>query len=143
MKKNMINKTSARVLALILFIVFISISLLSDSMKADAYSNLPGIDLLVKQNSASSPLKILEITNDPNDADIGFYVNGQEPFGVTSDGNPIDYKTMLQNCTVSGESDGGKAAREKKVYEYLNEYSPFITKNTDSDFSSFQHIHPD
>ena len=121
-----IKRPITKIMVLAVLTVIISISFLSDTMKADAYSRFPGVDLLITQNSAVSPFRILEITADKNTADIGFYIDGQEPFGVNLDGSPMSYQDMLLNTAYSGVTDGGAAARQTAVNTYLTRYQDLI-----------------
>lgn len=41
---------------------------------------MPGIEQIVKDTSEEKPFKILEIVDDTNEAEIGYYVSGQEPY---------------------------------------------------------------
>ena len=40
---------------------------------------MPGIETIVKDNSKDKPFRILELTDNSEDAEIGYYISGQEP----------------------------------------------------------------
>ena len=56
-------------------------ALLQTSVSVQASSAMmPGIEEIVSEASADKPFKILEIVDDTQDAEIGYYVSGQEPY---------------------------------------------------------------
>ncbi|MGI8254933.1 DUF5057 domain-containing protein [Blautia difficilis] len=56
-------------------------ALLQTSVSVQAsYAMMPGIEQIVKDTSEEKPFKILEIVDDTNEAEIGYYVSGQEPY---------------------------------------------------------------
>ena len=56
-------------------------ALLQTSVSVQAsYAMMPGIEQIVKDTSEKKPFKILEIVDDTNEAEIGYYVSGQEPY---------------------------------------------------------------
>ena len=55
--------------------------LLQTSVSVQASSAMmPGIEEIVSEASADKPFKILEIVDNTQDAEIGYYVSGQEPY---------------------------------------------------------------
>ena len=55
--------------------------LLQTSVSVQAsYAMMPGIEQIVKDTSEEKPFKILEIVDNTNEAEIGYYVSGQEPY---------------------------------------------------------------
>ena len=44
-----------------------------------AMEKMPGIETIVKDNSKDKPFRILELTDNSEDAEIGYYISGQEP----------------------------------------------------------------
>lgn len=56
-------------------------ALLQTSVSVQAsYAMMPGIEQIVKDTSEEKPFKILEIVDDTSEAEIGYYVSGQEPY---------------------------------------------------------------
>ena len=40
---------------------------------------MPGIETIVDENSSEKPFRILELVSNSEDAELGYYVSGQEP----------------------------------------------------------------
>ena len=56
-------------------------ALLHTSVSVQASSAMmPGIETIVNETSQAEPFQILEIVDDTKDAEIGYYVSGQEPY---------------------------------------------------------------
>lgn len=56
-------------------------ALLQTSVSVQAsYAMMPGIEQIVKDTSEEKPFKILEIVDNTNESEIGYYVSGQEPY---------------------------------------------------------------
>lgn len=56
-------------------------ALLHTSVSVQASSAMmPGIETIVSETSKAEPFRILEIVDDTKDAEIGYYVSGQEPY---------------------------------------------------------------
>ena len=56
-------------------------ALLQTSVSVQAsYAMMPGIEQIVKDTSEEKPFKILEIVDNTSEAEIGYYVSGQEPY---------------------------------------------------------------
>lgn len=56
-------------------------ALLHTSVSVQASSAMmPGIETIVSETSQAEPFRILEIVDDTKDAEIGYYVSGQEPY---------------------------------------------------------------
>lgn len=74
--KNIIFSTTAVGLASVLAVG----TLLHTSVSVAASSAMmPGIETIVSNTTKEDPLKILEIVDNKNEAEIGYYVSGQEP----------------------------------------------------------------
>ena len=55
-------------------------AVLQTSLSVEASTpKMPGIETIVKENTGTKPFRILELVNDSADAEIGYYVSGQEP----------------------------------------------------------------
>lgn len=56
-------------------------ALLHTSVSVQASSAMmPGIETIVSETSQEEPFRILEIVDDTKDAEIGYYISGQEPY---------------------------------------------------------------
>ena len=55
-------------------------AILQTSLSVEASTaKMPGIETIVKENTGTKPFRILELVNNSADAEIGYYVSGQEP----------------------------------------------------------------
>ena len=56
-------------------------ALLQSSVSVQASpAMMPGIEQIVNDTTAEKPFKILEIVDNTSEAEIGYYVSGQEPY---------------------------------------------------------------
>lgn len=56
-------------------------TLIQTSLSVQASAEMmPGIETIVDENSSEKPFRILELVNNSTDAEIGYYVSGQEPY---------------------------------------------------------------
>ena len=53
---------------------------LQTTMSVQAATAMPGIETIVKDNSEDKPFRILELVDNSADAEIGYYISGQEPY---------------------------------------------------------------
>ena len=53
--------------------------LLQTTMSVQAATAMPGIETIIKDNSEDQPFRILELVENSADAEMGYYVSGQEP----------------------------------------------------------------
>ena len=75
------KKVAASGIAVVLAGVLGVGALLQTSVSVQASSAMmPGIEEIVSEASADKPFKILEIVDNTQDAEIGYYVSGQEPY---------------------------------------------------------------
>ena len=54
--------------------------LLQTTMSVQAATAMPGIETIIKDNSEDKPFRILELVDNSADAEIGYYISGQEPY---------------------------------------------------------------
>ena len=55
-------------------------ALLQTVLSVQASSDMmPGIEQIVSENTEDEPFRILELVNNSEDAEIGYYISGQEP----------------------------------------------------------------
>lgn len=75
------KRIGASVLAVILAGTIAAGSLTGRSVQVQASPEMmPGIETIVNETSAEKPFRILEIVDEKKEAEIGYYVSGQEPF---------------------------------------------------------------
>ena len=75
--KKVLYPVSAVVLALGLGIGAILLSMLNVQASTEM---MPGIEQILDEKSSETPFRILELVNDSKDAEIGYYISGQEPY---------------------------------------------------------------
>ena len=55
-------------------------ALLQTVLSVQASSDMmPGIEQIVSENTEDEPFRILELVNNSEDAEIGYYISGKEP----------------------------------------------------------------
>ena len=55
-------------------------ALLQTVLSVQASSDMmPGIETIVSENTENEPFRILELVDNSKDAEIGYYISGQEP----------------------------------------------------------------
>ena len=85
-----------------------------------ATNSMPGIDIIVKGNSIEKPFRILELTDSSENAEIGYYVSGQEPFVklytyTAADGNVIHFSTLEEGLSQLPEKERKEFAMNVKL----------------------------
>lgn len=75
--KKVLYPISAVVLALGLGIGAILLSILNVQASTEM---MPGIEQILDEKSSETPFRILELVNNSTDAEIGYYIAGQEPY---------------------------------------------------------------
>ena len=75
-----------------------------------ATNSMPGIDIIVNGNSSEKPFRILELTDNSENAEIGYYVSGQEPYVklysyTDADGNVIHFSTLEEGLSQLPEKE--------------------------------------
>ncbi|MDO5135258.1 MAG: DUF5057 domain-containing protein [Eubacteriales bacterium] len=67
--------------AFLLAVVMTAGAILHTEVTVEAsYAMMPGIENIVSENSQEEPFRILEIVDEKTEAEIGYYVSGQEPY---------------------------------------------------------------
>lgn len=73
-------------------------ALLQTSVSVQASSAMmPGVEQIVNDATADKPFRILEIVDNTDEAEIGYYVSGQEPY------------IKLYNYTYTYKDENGEA----------------------------------
>lgn len=85
-----------------------------------ATNSMPGIDIIVNGNSIEKPFRILELTDSSENAEIGYYVSGQEPFVklytyTAADGNVIHFSTLEEGLSQLPEKERKEFAMNVKL----------------------------
>ena len=99
---------------------------LQTTMSVEAAANsLPGIDIIVNGNSSEKPFRILELVDNSENAEIGYYVSGQEPtvklYTYTdADGNQIHFSTFEEGLSQLPEEERKEFAMNVKIDEKGN-----------------------
>ena len=94
--KKMIYTIFAVILALGLGIGAILLSMLNVQASTEM---MPGIEQILDEKSSETPFRILELVNQSSDAEIGYYISGQEPY-------------LTQYTYTPQNSDGTKGERQ-------------------------------
>lgn len=85
---------------------------------------MPGIEQIVKDTSEEKPFKILEIVDDTSEAEIGYYVSGQEPYVklyeykyTDSDGQEqtMKFQSLEEDCQASQTGTSQRICHECEI----------------------------
>lgn len=94
---------------------------LQTTISAEAAANsLPGIDIIVNGNSSEKPFRILELVDKSENAEIGYYVSGQEPTVklytyIDDEGNTIHFSTFEEGLGQLPEEKRKEFAMNVKI----------------------------
>lgn len=101
--KKIVASGTAVALAGILGIV----ALLQSSVSVQASpAMMPGIEQIVNDTTAEKPFKILEIVDNTSEAEIGYYVSGQEPYVKLYQYQYTDDKNQAHTITFDSLDEG-------------------------------------
>ena len=78
-----------------------------------AANSLPGIDIIVNGNSSEKPFRILELTDNSENAEIGYYISGQEPSVKLYSSTYTDENGNTETLHFSTLEEGLKRLPEK------------------------------
>lgn len=82
-------------------------ALLQSSISVQASpAMMPGIEQIVNDTTAEKPFKILEIVDDTSEAEIGYYVSGQEPYVKLYQYQYTDDKNQAHTITFDSLDEG-------------------------------------
>ena len=82
-------------------------ALLQSSVSVQASpAMMPGIEQIVNDTTAEKPFKILEIVDDTSEAEIGYYVSGQEPYVKLYQYQYTDDKNQEHTITFDSLDEG-------------------------------------
>lgn len=102
--KKVLYPVSAVVVALGLGIGAILLSMLNVQASTEM---MPGIEQILADKSNETPFRILELVNDSADAEIGYYISGQEPYLTQYKYTPVkEDGTKGETQTFSSVEEG-------------------------------------
>ena len=82
-------------------------ALLQSSVSVQASpAMMPGIEQIVNDTTAEKPFKILEIVDNTSEAEIGYYVSGQEPYVKLYQYQYTDDKNQAHTITFDSLDEG-------------------------------------
>lgn len=84
-----------------------------------AANSLPGIDIIVNGNSSEKPFRILELTDNSENAEIGYYISGQEPSVKLYSYTYTDENGNTETLHFSTLEEGLKRLPEKERKEFV------------------------
>lgn len=113
-KKLLISGTAVTVAG-----VLVAGTLLQTSVSVQASAQMmPGIEEIIKNTSSdTTPFKILEIVDDASQAEIGYYIAGQEPYiklYKDKDGNPLSFSSLEDGLSKLTDVQTRKEFAENK-----------------------------
>lgn len=98
-------------------------ALLQTSISVQASAEMmPGIEEIVKNvSSDEKPFKILEIVDDGSEAEIGYYISGQEPYiklydYQDKDGNSLTFSSLEDGLSKITDAKTRREFAENKKY---------------------------
>ena len=89
----------------------------SVSVQASA-AMMPGIETIVKNSTKKKPFRILELVDDSEDAEIGYYVSGQEPSLKLYEYQYQDEDNVTRTIRFSTLEEGLEKLPEKQRKEF-------------------------
>lgn len=92
--------------------------LLQTTMSVQAATAMPGIETIIKDNSEDQPFRILELVENSADAEIGYYVSGQEPSVKLYTYQYTDENGQTQNVHFKNLEEGLSRLPEKERKEF-------------------------
>ncbi len=122
-KKLLISGTAAAMAGILGVGAFLQTSV---SVKASA-AMMPGIETIVKNATKEKPFRILELVDNSEDAEIGYYISGQEPSVLLYEYQYTDTEGTVQKIHFSNLEDGLSKLPEK----YRKEFAMNVKLNDD------------
>ena len=93
---------------------------------------MPGIETIVSENTEEKPFRILELVNNSSDAEIGYYISGQEPSLKLYQYQYTDAAGQTQTVHFSSVQDALSKLPETQRQEFINN----IRSNSDGSSNS-------
>ena len=92
---------------------------LQTTMSVQAAMAMPGIETIVKDNSEDKPFRILELVDNSADAEIGYYISGQEPYIKLYTYQYTDENGQTQSVHFKNLEEGLSRLPEKERKEFV------------------------
>ena len=109
-------------------------TLIQTSLSVQASAEMmPGIETIVDENSSEKPFRILELVNDSTDAEIGYYVSGQEPYIKLYTWQYQDENGDTQTMHFSSLEEGLKKLPTAKLRQ---EFAANVRLNSDGEIDT-------
>lgn len=125
--KRILYTISAVILALGLGIGAILLSMLNVQASSEM---MPGIEQIIDEKSDQTPFRILELVNKSSDAEIGYYISGQEPYLSQYTYTPQNSDgTAGKSQTFSSVEEGLSVLPTAKLRKEFVEGSSSMVKN--------------
>ena len=119
MKKN--NKKMIRSLVGLLLVAVMAMTIGLNPVSVKAADRFPGVQILVNQTSAQEPFTILEVVAKKDDASLGFYLQGSEPFSVDDEGYAVSFdETITSFASAKDRADYMTALLSKLAGTYYD-----------------------
>lgn len=93
--------------------------LLQTTMSVQAATAMPGIETIIKDNSEDQPFRILELVENSADAEMGYYVSGQEPYIKLYTYQYTDENGQTQSVHFKNLEEGLSRLPEKERKEFV------------------------
>lgn len=133
--KKFLYTIFAVILALGLGIGAILLSMLNVQASTEM---MPGIEQIIDEKSAEKPFRILELVNNSADAEIGYYISGQEPYLSQYKYTPTNADgTKGDTQTFSSVEEGLSVLPTKELRQEFVEASSDMVKNPLASGSAF------
>lgn len=109
-------------------------TLIQTSLSVQASAEMmPGIETIVDENSSEKPFRILELVNNSADAEIGYYVSGQEPYIKLYTWQYQDENGDTQTMHFSSLEEGLKKLPTAKLRQ---EFAANVRLNSDGEIDT-------
>ena len=109
-------------------------TLIQTSLSVQASAEMmPGIETIVDENSSEKPFRILELVNKSTDAEIGYYVSGQEPYIKLYTWQYQDENGDTQTMHFSSLEEGLKKLPTAKLRQ---EFAANVRLNSDGEIDT-------
>lgn len=117
--KRKVKKRIVRGVCLTLAAVAAAGLFLQTTMSVQAAMAMPGIETIVKDNSEDKPFRILELVDNSADAEIGYYISGQEPYIKLYTYQYTDENGQTQSVHFKNLEEGLSRLPEKERKEFV------------------------
>lgn len=116
--KRKAKKKVIRGASLVLAAAAVAGLFLQTTMSVQAATAMPGIETIIKDNSEEQPFRILELVDNSEDAEIGYYISGQEPYIRLYTYEYTDENGQTQSVHFKNLEEGLSKLPEKERKEF-------------------------